>query len=128
MRLPPGFNTVTPYFFASDAARLIDFLVQGLGGLEVSRHLDGQRIANAQVKLGNSMVMVSDGTAAWPAMPTSTYLYVDDADAAMQQALAAGATQVMPVADMPYNDRQGGVKDPCGNLWWLSQRLVDGPY
>jgi PhnB protein len=72
--------------------------------------------------------MVSEGSPAFPAMPASYYLYVEDADEAMRKAFAAGATKIMDVADMPYDDRQGGVKDPCGNLWWISERLVDGPY
>lgn len=128
MRIPPGFNTVTPYFFVDGAARLLDFLVQGLGGTEIGRHLDGGRIANAQVRLGTSTVMVSEGSPAFPAMPASYHLYVDSADAAMARAIAAGATKVMDVADMPYNDRQGGVRNPCGNLLWISGRLIDGPY
>ena len=98
MHIPPGFNTVTPYFFVDDAAGFIEFLVAGLGGEETLRHMDGQRIANAQVRLGSSTVM------------------------------AAGATQVMAVADVPYGDRQGGVRDRHGNLWWISRRLVAGPY
>ena len=128
MRIPPGFNTVTPYFFVDGAARLVDFLVRGLGGIEIGRYMNGDRIANAQVRLGSSTVMVSESSPNFPAMPASYYLYVDDADAALEKAIAAGATQIMEVANMPYNDRQGGVKDPCGNLWWISQRLVDGPY
>ena len=128
MRIPPGFATVTPYFFVDGAPRFIDFLVHGLGGTEIGRHMDGKRIANAQVRLGASTVMVSEGSPAFPAMPTSCYLYVEDADAAMSRAIAAGATVIMEVADQPYQDRQGGVRDPCGNLWWISQRLVDGPY
>lgn len=128
MRIPPGFNTVTPYFFVEDAAGFLDFLVRGLGGEEVLRHLDGERIANAQVRLGTSTVMVSESSARFPAMPASYYLYVADADEAMSRAIAAGAESIMPVADMPYGDRQGGVRDAWGNLWWISQRLVDGPY
>lgn len=128
MRIPPGFNTVAPYLFSDHAEVLITFLVEGLGGQEVLRHVEGGRIANAQVRLGTSTVMVSQSTVAYPAMPTSLYLYVDNADEAMARALAAGATQIMAVADMPYQDRQGGIRDPAGNLWWLSQRLVDGPY
>jgi PhnB protein len=120
MHLPPGFNTVTPYMFVDGAARLIDFLVRGLGGAEISRHMDGERIANGQVRLGTSMIMVSEGSPAFPAMPASYYLYVEDADAAMRTAIAAGGTEIMAVADMPYQDRQGGVKDPCGNLWRIS--------
>jgi PhnB protein len=46
----------------------------------------------------------------------------------MQRAIHAGGVQIMPVADMPYGDRQGGVKDPWGNIWWISQRLVDRAY
>ena len=128
MRIPPGFNTVTPYFFVEDAAGFLDFLVRGLGGEEVLRHLDGERIANAQVRLGTSTVMVSESSARFPAMRASYYLYVADADDAMSRAIAAGAESIMPVADMPYGDRQGGVRDAWGNLWWISQRLVDGPY
>ena len=71
--------------------------------------------------------MVSESVPEFPAMPASYYLYVENADAAMAKAIAAGAIQIMAVADMPYKDRQGGVKDPCGNIWWISQRLEDGP-
>jgi len=128
MRIPPGFNTVTAYFFVDDGDRFLSFLVHGLGGTEVLRHTNGGRIANAQVRIGDSTVMVSEASAAFPAMPASHYLYVPNANDAMATALAAGATKIMDVADMPYQDRQGGVKDPCGNIWWLSERLVDGPY
>lgn len=128
MRIPPGFNTVTPYFFVDGADRFIDFLVRGLGGVETARHMDGERIANAQVQFGSSTVMVSEASTAYPAMPASYYLYVENADEAMRRAIAQGGTQVMAVADMPYNDRQGGIRDAFGNLWWISERLVDGPY
>ncbi len=128
MHIPPGFNTVTPYFFVSRAADFLTFLVQGLGGREIGRHMNGDRIANAQVQLGTSTVMVSEASAAFPAMPGSYYLFVESADEAMAKAVAAGAAQISAVADMPYGDRQGGIRDPHGNLWWLSQRLLPGPY
>lgn len=72
--------------------------------------------------------MVSDAMPAFPAMAASHYLYVEDADATLAQALKAGAVLVMEVSDKPQGDRQGGVRDKHGNLWWISQRLVDGPY
>ncbi|OWY39544.1 glyoxalase [Xenophilus sp. AP218F] len=128
MRIPPGFNTVTPYFFVDDAAGFIAFLVAGLGGEEVCRHLNGNRIANAQVRLGDSTIMASEASAEFPAMAASCYLYVENADEAMARALQAGGVKIMDVADMPYHDRQGGIRDPFGNLWWLSERLIDGPY
>ena len=128
MHIPLGFNTVTPYFFVDRAADFLVFLTQGLGGNEIGRHMNGDRIANAQVQLGTSTVMVSEASADFPAMPASYYLYVESADAAMEKAVSSGAAQIMAVADMPYGDRQGGVRDQHGNLWWLSQRLVPGPY
>ena len=129
MYVPPGFGTVTPYFFVDDAERFVAFLVDGLGGTEQLRSLrpDGC-IANAQVMLGTSTVMVSEASAAYPAMRGSYYLYVADADVAMARALRHGATLEMKVDDMPYGDRQGGVRDPHGNLWWISQRTVHAPY
>jgi PhnB protein len=129
MYVPPGFNTVTPYFFVTGAEQFVDFLVHGLQGVETCRSLrpDG-RIANAQVRIGGSTLMVSEASVRYPAMPASYYLYVEDAHASLQRALAHGATLEMAVADMPYGDRQGGVRDAHGNLWWISQRLVEEPY
>jgi PhnB protein len=128
MFIPPGFNTVTPYFFVERAGDFLQFLVQGLDGEEILRHMNGDRIANAQVRLGTSTVMVSEASHAFPAMAGSYYLYVESADESMARAIAAGAQEIMAVADMPYGDRQGGVRDRHGNLWWLSQRLVPGAY
>lgn len=129
MYVPPGFATVTPYIFVNEAERFVDFLVDGLGGEEMLRHHrpDGC-IANAQVRIGDATVMVSEASADYPAMPAAYYLYVADANAAMERALAHGASLEMAVADMPYGDRQGGVRDAHGNIWWISQRLVERPY
>ncbi len=129
MYIPPGFNTVTPYFFVNDAEAFVGFLVNGLGGVETLRSLrpDGL-IANVQVKLGTSTLMVGDVSGKYPAMAGSYYLYVEDADASMARALEHGATLEMEVGDMPYGDRQGGVRDAHGNIWWISQRIVKEPY
>jgi PhnB protein len=126
---PPGFATVTPYIFADDAEAYVRFLVDGLGGTETVRTMrpDG-RIANVQVAIGNATVMVSEATERFPATRATYYLYVDDADSAVARALAAGGKSIMEVADMPYGDRQGGVADRGGNIWWISQRLVREPY
>jgi len=129
MRIPEGFTTITPYFFVEDAEKFVEFLKAAFGGVEVGRSVrDDGKIANAQVRIGTSTVMTSEASTKYPAMPASYYLYVEDADAAMAQAVRSGATLEMPVANMPYGDRQGGIVDPCGNLWWISQRLEDKPY
>lgn len=129
MYIPPGFNTVTPYFFVENAEGFIAFLVGGLGGTETCRTMrpDG-KVANVQVQLRTSTVMVSEATSTYKPMVAAYYLYVEDAHAAMARALKHGATIEMEVGDMPYGDRQGGVKDPRGNIWWISQRTVEEPY
>ncbi|MCH8685646.1 VOC family protein [Pedomonas mirosovicensis] len=129
MHVPQGFGVVTPYIFVDDADRYVAFLVSALGGIEVGRSTmpDG-RIANCQVRFGSTTVMVSEASEQFPASKAAFYLYVENADAAMARAVTGGAEAIMDVADMPYDDRQGGVRDPAGNIWWISQRLTDRPY
>ena len=129
MHVPPGFTRLFPYIFADDAKTYLLFLAEGLGGEIVSSHEapDG-RLANAQVRFGDTTIMVSDATAAMPANRLTCYLYVENADAAMARGIAAGGEQVGQVADQAYGDRQGGLRDPRGNIWWLSQRHSEGGY
>lgn len=129
MYIPQGFSTVTPYIFVQDAENFVRFMYQAFDASERCRSLrpDG-RIANTQLQIGNTTLMASEASEAYPAMPSAYYLYVEDADASMASALAAGASLEMEVADMSYGDRQGGVRDPFGNIWWISQRLIDAPY
>lgn len=129
MFIPAGFHTVSPYFFVEGAEEFVSFLIHGLGGTEACRTMRANgAIQNVQVQIGDSTVMVSEASERYPAMACALYLYVADADRAMQQALEHGAALEMAVANMPYGDRQGGVKDRHGNIWWISQRLVDEPY
>jgi PhnB protein len=129
MYIPPGFNTVTPYFFVKEADQFVRFLIHGLGGHETCRTMrPNGTIQNVQVSIGSSTLMISEATERYPAMCSAFYLYVADADAAMAQAQAHGASLEMAVADMPYGDRQGGVRDRHGNIWWISQRTVEEPY
>jgi uncharacterized glyoxalase superfamily protein PhnB len=116
VHIPPGFTTVFPYIFATDARSYLTFLAQGLGGevLEVLASPEGT-VRNAQVRFGNTTIMVSEARGSFPPSRGSFYLYVEDADAAMARAVAAGGRSLGPVADMSYNDRQGGVADPSGN-------------
>lgn len=133
MFIPAGFATLAPYLVVEDAADYVDFLVAGLGGIHVGSSADADgRIANAQVRFGEgngaATVMISDATDDFPPGTAALYLYVADADAAMARAVAAGATAISPVGDMPYGDRQGGVVDEWGTTWWISQRLTAAAY
>jgi PhnB protein len=129
MNKPPGFTTVFPYIFASDANTYIEFLREGLGGRidSVLRSPDGI-VLNAQIVFDDTTIMVSDAVG-WSEPTHGTYyLYVDDADAAMARALTAGGELFSEVKNQVYGDRQGGVRDLSGNVWWISQRLQAGPY
>ncbi|RWL93201.1 MAG: VOC family protein [Mesorhizobium sp.] len=129
MHVPEGFAVVTPYIFADGAEEYVRFLEAAFGAREVGRSTapDG-RIANCQLQFGTTTIMVSEASEQFPASRAALYLYVADAKTTMSTAEQAGAEKIMDVEDMPYGDRQGGVRDPSGNIWWISQRLTAGPY
>ena len=129
MYIPEGFAVVTPYIFANGADAYVRFLEAAFGAREIGRSTtsDG-RIANCQLRFETTTIMVSEASEQFPASSAAFYLYVADADAAMATAEEAGAEKVLDVADMPYGDRQGGVRDPSGNIWWVSQRKSADPY
>lgn len=129
MYLPKGFSVVTPYLFVDGVDDYVRFLQSAFGGHELGRSTtpDG-RISNCQVRFSDATIMVSEASVEYPATRIALYLYVADADASMALAIEAGAVPIMDVSDMPYEDRQGGVRDPAGNIWWISQRLTAKPY
>ena len=129
MHVPEGFAVVTPYIFVDSGDEYVQFLNSAFGAIEVGRSAgpDG-RIANCQMRFDTTTIMVSEASEQFPASSGAFYLYVSDADASMSRALAAGAEKIMDTEDMPYGDRQGGVRDPSGNIWWVSQRLSADPY
>lgn len=129
MRIPKGFAGVAPYLFVAGASDYIRFLQDAFDAQDVGRSLtpDG-RIANAQVQLSGTTLMISEASDAFPPSRAALYLYVDDADAATDRAVQAGAELIMEPSDMPYGDRQSGVRDQAGTIWWISQRLTDEPY
>jgi len=129
MYIPEGYGTVFPYIMVNDMNRFVGFLTAVFDAKELGRTVmpDG-RVANCRLRIGTTSFMASAGGEGFPPMPVMHYIYVEDADATFAQALAHGATKIMEPADMPYEDRQGGVIDPCGNTWWISTRLVEEGY
>ncbi len=129
MHVPEGFAVVTPYVIVTDADGYVRFLQAAFAAREIGRSVtpDG-RIANCQLRFATTTIMIAEAMAQFAPTQAAFYLYVGDADAAMAQAIAAGADKILDVADMPYGDRQGGVRDPAGNIWWISQRLRAEPY
>ena len=130
MHIPEGYGTVFPYFLVNDAERFVKFLKEVFDGSEVGRTvMPNGRIANVRIRVGTSTFMISeaDGENLKP-MAASYYVYVEDADKTFAKALAHGATKLFEPRDMPYLDRQGGVIDPFGNIWWISTHLVPESY
>jgi PhnB protein len=123
---PPGYGTVTPWVISPDTARLIDFAKAAFGAQELGRvpGPDGQ-IGHAEIRIGDSVVMMFDAWEGWPDTPAFLRLYVPDADAAHQRALAAGATSVTQVTALFFGDRVGRVRDPLGNIWWIQAHVED---
>jgi PhnB protein len=124
--IPDGYHTVTPYLIVQGVAGLIDFLKQAFDAKEEHRTAmpDGT-VMHAQVRIGDSAVMMGQAPGAHTPMPSAIYLYVPDADAVYRRALAAGATSIMEPADQFYGDRNAGVKDPSGNHWWIATHKED---
>jgi PhnB protein len=121
-----GFHTITPYLFVAGASRLIEFLSKAFGGQEIFRKArpDGG-IMHAEIRIGDSMLMLGEPGGAFGPMPTSIYFYVPDCDAVYQRALDAGGTSVFKMMSLPSGERYGGVKDPCGNIWWIATHVED---
>jgi len=118
---PEGFHSVTPYLQVTGAAKLIDFCKQAFGAVEKMRvpKPDGS-IMHAEVRIAGSVVELADGNEQYKPSEVGLHLYVEDADAVYRRAVAAGGVSLSEPVDQPYGDREAGVKDPCGNSWWIA--------
>jgi PhnB protein len=124
--VPEGYATVTPWIISRDTARLIDYMKEAFGAGEIARLTGAEgRIEHAEVRIGDSVVMMFDAMPDWPPTPGFLRLYVPDADAVHRQAVAAGGTSVTEVTHLFFGDRVGRVRDPLGNLWWIQTRIED---
>jgi PhnB protein len=125
-----GYGTVFPYMVVHQAEKFVDFLKNTFDAKEIGRTtLPGGRIANSRVRIGTTNFMVSEanGESLKP-MPATYYIYVESVDRTLDKALANGAKKMFDPMDMPYRDRQAGITDPFGNIWWISNRLVNEAY
>jgi len=132
--IPEGYHSLTPYLIVDGAAKAIEFYVKALGAVEVMR-MPGPngRIGHAEVRIGDSHLMLADehpemgalGPRPGTPSPISLLLYVDDCDAVIERAAAAGAKVTRPPADQFYGDRSGGFTDPFGHSWYVSTHDKD---
>ena len=123
---PAGYSAVSVYIVAQGAQKVIDFLKSTFDAAELRRFdkPDGS-IMHAEVRIGDSVVMIADGAEDYPPFPAWLHVYVDDVDKTYQRALAAGGASVQePVHKEHDSDKRGGVKDPCGNTWWIATQVA----
>lgn len=132
--IPEGFHTVTPHLVVKGAADAVEFYHQAFGAKEISR-MPGPRgkLMHVELRIGDSRVMLADefpeqgrqGPRAIGGSPVSIHLYVEDADATFDRAVAAGAKVVMPLEDTFWGDRHGRLEDPFGHHWAIASRTEE---
>ncbi len=130
--VPEGFHTVTPYMVIKGAARAIEFYKEVFGAEEVFRWDDPDGgVRHAEVVIGDSPIMITDESAEFgmrgpePSAipPVNIFLYVEDADKVFERAIAAGATELVPMEDSEDGDRRGGITDPFGHVWHIATHV-----
>jgi PhnB protein len=134
--IPHGYHTVTPYLAVDDAAQAIEYYTKAFGAKErVRMETPDGKIGHAELEIGDSLVMLSDP---FPQASTrspkelggtsvSVFMYVENVDAVVKQAVDSGATVAMEVADQFWGDRFGSVTDPFGHLWSIATHVEDVP-
>lgn len=128
--VPKDYHSVTPSFTFKNSSKAIEFYKKAFGAavIDFMPSLDGKGVMHATIKIGDSILMMGDempncqSAETLGGSPMSLYLYVLDADAVFKQAVAAGASVVMPVEDMFWGDRAGNVRDPFGYTWMIATK------
>ena len=132
--IPDGFHTLTPHVIVQDAAKAVEFYKKAFGAQEITRHMtpDGKAVMHAQLKIGNSVLMLGSEFPPMCLSPKSRggtsvtlHLYVENVDAAFDRAVKAGCTVKMPLSDQFWGDRYGQVEDPFGHQWSFATHKQD---
>ena len=121
---PVGFQNVTPFLLVARGDDYIAFAQRAFGATTRSAHHDAERLVHAELELHGCMIEL--GTPAGDFTPTTSafHVYVSDPDGHLARAVEAGCEVLYPVADQPYGERSGGVRDPWGNHWYFA-RVID---
>lgn len=131
--VPEGYHSIQPYLILSGATRAIEFYKKAFGANERLRMEKGNRVSHAEIRIGDSVIMLADehpeinafGPSHFGGSPVSLLIYTSDCDAMYKQAIAAGAKSEREPKDQPYGDRMAGIVDPFGYRWYLSTHIQD---
>ncbi len=131
--IPDGYHSVTPYLIVDGAADAIDFYKKAFGATELFRMDHGGKIGHAEIKIGDSPVMLADeqpsmgyvGPQKFGGTPVSLMIYVDDVDTVYKRSIASGGVELKALQDQFYGDRSGTLKDPFGHIWTIATHKED---
>lgn len=127
--IPERYNTVTSFLVLKDVPQFIEFAKKAFGAEELERFYDpadNVSVSHAEIKIGNSVIMLSEVTLASPQPVTGMfYVYVEDVDSIYKKAIDSGGESVREPQNQFYGDRVAGLKDKFGNFWWLATHIED---
>jgi uncharacterized glyoxalase superfamily protein PhnB len=122
---PDGYNDVSAYLIVDGAAATIEFLKRVFDADELrARRRDDGSIMHAEVRLGDTVMMIADSVEGWPAVPTHVHVYVPDVDETYRRAAEAGAESVQEPVQQGDADRRGGIRDAGGTTWWIGTTVA----
>ncbi len=123
---PLGYTTVAPWIVTRDTGELLDFISAAFDGEELARvPLEDGTIGHAEIRVGGTVLLAFDRRPDWPETPSMLRVFVDDADETIERAVAAGARVVTRPSTHAFGQRTGRVRDPFGNIWWVSAVVED---
>lgn len=134
LAIPKNYHSIIPYFIVTPAAKAIDFYKKAFDAKEVMRMShSGDKIAHAELKIGDSKIMLGDecpemnarSPKAYGGCPMSIHLYVKNVDTTMNKAVSAGAKIIKPIENKFYGDRSVMLTDPYGYNWCVSTHIED---
>ena len=127
--VPPGFQSVNLYLIVEGAGRLLEFAKQAFGAEEKLRvpRPDGG-IMHSELQVGDVILEAGDAGGEWEPMPGDLHYYVKDVDQVCRRAIQAGAKSLYDPRDMEYGDREAGVRDACGNNWFIATHKHGASY
>jgi uncharacterized glyoxalase superfamily protein PhnB len=125
---PAGYTTVAPWIVARDTDQLLDFIKTVFDGEELARvPLEDGSIGHAEVRVGDTILLAFDQRSGWPEVSSLLRVFVADADATTSRAVAAGARVVTQPATHAFGHRTGRIRDPFGNIWWITAVVEEVP-
>jgi PhnB protein len=131
--IPEGYHSVTPYLIVDGASAAIDFYKKAFGATELFRMEHGGKIGHAELKIGDSPIMLADpppgsdyrDPKALGGTPVSLMIYLEDVDTIYNRTIAEGGVEIKALQDQFYGDRSGTLRDPFGHIWTVATHKED---